>query len=249
MVSDLVNAISSRANADAVASVISPPFPLPNSDTPPSGLSSTSRSHRSFFEFGRRGRDTRRRLADSLQRSLFIKSGKRDSNHDEGSQTLRPENDTQTRSIGTNSSRSFIVNRSHKPLPRTPSKLDRSLPTHKPSQEDSILKRFMLDSSQTRSSGTKTPKKETPNGASGSAGKTSFGKGIRNSFLGLLGRNRGEEDHQESPVKLRDDQRRKHHIRSMGLSYETLKGVDGNRELVMDRRRNASMIELKIGNP
>lgn len=217
---------------------------------PYSDLSSTSKSHRNFFEFGRKGRDERRRFAQSLQRSLF-KSARRDARCDVVAiRKLENGGGNQKHKPGTSSTHSFIVNRAFQALPRTPSEADGASSSRGTNQNDIDLQRSGLDSSQTKSSGTKTPKMETLKD-SGSTVKKAFARGIRNSFVGLLGLN-GPDDKDDSfgtTAKRQDEHPRKRYIRSMGLSYESLKGGDGNSEVMIAKRKNASMIELKIGSP
>lgn len=189
---------------------------------------------------------------DSLQRSLFRSSGRK-TDHETIEATRsgnHPSHDADKKDLATKSSQGFAVDRSLKSLPRTPSKLERILPTHKPSQEERIIKRFVLDSSQTqssRSNPTRTEGQETL----GSSGKKTFAKGIRHSFLGLLGRHREEDKDGNlgTPVRRRDDQASQRQIRSMGVSFEHLKGLEHGNDDIVARKRNASMIELNIGHP
>jgi hypothetical protein len=207
----------------------------------------SSKTTRRLLGIERRGDHSRSgRLLDTLQRSILkiVPRKTHGENHGKRDGELNQEND-EGEAVRRATSQDLNADRSQKPLPRTPSKSERDLLAIKSEERRSRFGRSLLDLSEITPSRTKVghgDAQDTP----GSNGTVSFARGIRNSILGFVGRARGDKDG-DTPSKRQLEHASKRQIRSTGVSFDALRGMDGKH--YTERKRNASMIELNIGNP
>lgn len=183
---------------------------------------------------------------DTLQRSIFkiVSHKTHRESHGKIDDELKGEKDEGGAERRATSD-DFDANRLQKPLPRTPSKSERVVLATKSEERRSLFGRSLLDLSEITPSRTKGEHGDTQD-TPGSSGTASFARGLRNSILGFVGRARGDKDG-DTPSKRQLEQSSKRQIRSTGLSFDALRGMDGKHHT--ERKPNASMIELNIGNP
>lgn len=186
---------------------------------------------------------------DTLHRSILkIVPGKTEGATN-GMESAEQDRTDDGRAVRRAMSQGFNADPTMKALPRTPSKSERVLPANKSEDRRSRFGRSLLDLSEITPSRIKTEhgdSQDTP----GPAGTTSFARGLRNSILGLVGRARGEDKDGDlaTPSKRQLEHSSKRQIRSMGVSFDALRGMEGKHGFT-ERKRNASLIELNIGNP
>ena len=187
---------------------------------------------------------------DTLQRSIF-KIVPRKSDGESGERVAEELNHGHDhgKTVRRAMSQGFNIDPYTKALPCTPSKSERLLLANKSEPRKSRFARSLLDVSEitpSRSHAEWADSQDTP----GSVGKTFFGRGLRNSILEWVGRGRGEDREVgiATPSKRRLEASSKRQIYSMGVSFDGLRGSEGKHDPA-DRKRNASLIELNIGNP
>lgn len=210
----------------------------------------TSKTTKKFLDIGKKSNDSRRRLMDTLQRSIFeIVPRKSDGESGERVAEELNHGHDHGKTVRRAMSQGFNIDPYTKALPRTPSKSERLLLANKSEPRKSRFARSLLDVSEitpSRSNAEWTDSQDTAR----SIRKTSFGRGLRNSILGWVGRARREDREVDiaTPSKPRLESSSKRQMRSMGVSFDGLRGSEGKHGRA-DRKRNASLIELNIGNP